>query len=96
MSKKAIVFGATSGIGRELSKLLVNDGYKVLITGRRKELLDSLKEQNPDQYVARCHDINDVEDSELLFKEIPKNFDRIDLIIHNSGIGENNFEGMAH
>ena len=91
MSKKAIVFGATSGIGRELAKLLVKDGYRVLITGRRIELLQSLQEENPDQYHIRQHDITHTKDTQQLFQEIPSYFDHTDLIIHNSGIGENNF-----
>ncbi len=91
MSKKAIVFGATSGIGRELAKLLVKDGYSVLITGRRTEMLNSLQQENPDQYRIRQHDITHFKDTQQLFEEIPAVFDHIDLIIHNSGIGENNF-----
>ena len=91
MNKKAIVFGATSGIGRELSALLVKDGYQVLITGRRMELLISLQDQSPDQYIIRQHDVTHLEDTEVLFQEIPSYFDQVDLIIHNAGIGENNF-----
>ena len=45
--KTAIVFGATSGIGKALAELLVNDGYKVAITGRRLEKLLELKEAYP-------------------------------------------------
>ena len=41
--KTAIVFGATSGIGKEISELLLKDGYKVAITGRRLEKLEALK-----------------------------------------------------
>jgi short-subunit dehydrogenase len=37
--KKAIVIGATSGLGKELAKILVDNDYKVGITGRRPELL---------------------------------------------------------
>lgn len=91
MSKKAIVFGATSGIGRELAKLLVLNGYSVLVTGRRIEFLDALQKENPDKYTVRQHDINKLEDSEVLFKEIPQIFDRVDLIVHNAGIAINNF-----
>ena len=36
---KAIIVGATSGIGRELAKLLVDNGLIVGITGRRQEFL---------------------------------------------------------
>ena len=91
MSKKAIVFGATSGIGRELARLLVKDGYEVMITGRRKERLDELQAENPEKYIVRKHDITDVADSETLFEEVSSKMQQVDLIIHNSGIGENNF-----
>ncbi|MDQ1090241.1 hypothetical protein [Siphonobacter sp. SORGH_AS_1065] len=40
--KKAVVIGATSGIGKELARLIKNDNYQVIITGRRNMLLDDL------------------------------------------------------
>ena len=39
----AIIFGATSGIGKGLLALLISHGYKVGVTGRRTELLNQLK-----------------------------------------------------
>ncbi len=92
MTRNAIVFGATSGIGRALSQLLVEDGYKVLITGRRLERLESLQATAPDSYVIRQHDITDVDDTGRLFEELPSTMGQVNLIIHNSGIGENNFD----
>ncbi len=92
MSKNAIVFGATSGIGKELARLLVEDGYRVLITGRRLERLESIKKGDPDKYLIRRHDITHLEDSGELFRELPGIFDQVDLIVHNSGIGEENYD----
>jgi short-subunit dehydrogenase len=92
MNKKAIVFGATSGIGRALARLLVNDGYDVMITGRRKEKLEEIKKENPDQYIVQKHDITDLDGSKALFDALPEKMPRVDLIIHNSGIAENNFD----
>ena len=92
MSKNAVVFGATSGIGRELSKLLVNDGYTVVITGRRKDRLESLQQENPDSFLIRQHDITDIEDTGIFFEELADRMDKVDLIVHNSGIAENNFD----
>ena len=41
--KKAIVIGASSGIGREVAKVLSENGYEVGIAARRVELLQSLQ-----------------------------------------------------
>ncbi|MGI9532281.1 SDR family NAD(P)-dependent oxidoreductase [Lutimonas sp.] len=92
MSKKAIVFGATSGIGQALSRLLVKDGYQVIITGRRKERLEALKKESPEQYIVRKHDITEVDDSKVFFEELADDMPQVDLIVHNAGIGENNFD----
>ncbi len=91
MTKNAILFGATSGIGRELAKLLVADGYQVLITGRRLERLKEIQQEQPEHYFIRQHDITDIEDSEKFFDELPEVFSKVDLIIHNSGIMQPNF-----
>ena len=96
MAKNAIIFGATSGIGRELAKLLVDDGYTLLITGRRIERLKEIQQENFDQYRIRQHDITDVDDSDKFFKELPAVFEKVDLIIHNSGIMQPNFNLEWH
>jgi len=91
MGKNAIVFGATSGIGKELAKILVNDGYKVMITGRRIERLEDIKVADPESYIAQQHDITDLNASDELFKKLPNIFDKVDLIVHNSGIATPNY-----
>lgn len=92
MGKNAVVFGATSGIGKELAKLLVNDGYTVMITGRRIERLEEIKAENPDYYIPQQHDITDLDASDALFKKLPSIFDKVDLIVHNAGIATPNFK----
>ncbi len=92
MSKNAIVFGASSGIGKELARLLVKDGFTVLITGRRIEKLEEIKVENPKQFVIRQHDITNLEASEALFKELPGILKTVDLIVHNAGIATPNFK----
>lgn len=92
MGKNAVVFGATSGIGLELSRLLVKEGYRVLITGRRRERLVTLQAENKDHFVVRQHDITRYEDSSKLFDELPEIFEKVDLIVHNAGVAEPNFE----
>ena len=92
MSKNAIVFGATSGIGRELAKLLVNAGYRVMITGRRIERLEEIKAESPDNYIAQQHDITDLNATDDIFIKLPSIFDTVDLIVHNAGIATPNYK----
>jgi short-subunit dehydrogenase len=85
--KKAIVFGATSGIGKSLTELLVNDGYKVAITGRRLENLEEIKSQFTNQILVKQNDIQNVGDVEKIFNEIVNEFGVIDLVVQSSGVG---------
>lgn len=85
--KTAIVFGATSGIGKVLTEILVKEGYKVAITGRRLEKLQELKNQYSNQIEIYQNDIQDVEEVERIFHEIAQEFETIDLIVQSSGVG---------
>lgn len=85
--KNAVVFGATSGIGKALTELLIKDGYRVAITGRRLEKLNELKAQFPDQVLIKHNDIQQVSAVEQVFNEIVEEFKTIDLVIQSSGVG---------
>ena len=86
----SIVFGGTSGIGKELSKKLLLDGYKVVITGRSIDLLYELKAQYPDKVKVRQNDVQDIKQTEAIFNEIADELGTVDIIIHCSGIGYEN------
>jgi len=88
--KIAIIIGATSGIGKELARLLVGDGYKVGITGRRTELLESLKSENPDSYFIKSFDVKDTKVAEVKLEELTTELGGLDLLILSSGTGEIN------
>jgi short-subunit dehydrogenase len=84
--KNAIVFGATSGIGRSLTKILLKEGYRVAITGRRLEKLVELKNEYPNQVLVKQNDIQDVKEVEKVFNEIVDEFETIDLVVQSSGV----------
>ena len=86
--KNAIIIGATSGIGKELARLLVDDGFKVGITGRRTELLESLKSENPDSYFIKTFDVKDTKTAEEKLEELSSELGGLDLVILSSGTGE--------
>ena len=91
MGKNAIVFGATSGIGKELAKLLVNDGYRVAITGRREDKLKNIKSTNPKMYLIRKHDVTQLNESEEVFNSLVAEFGSVDLVVYSSGMTEPNY-----
>jgi short-subunit dehydrogenase len=90
--RNALIIGATSGIGKELSKLLVADGYKVVITGRRENLLKEIEKSNPEKYVIKVHDVTDIDSCEQLFEELITELKTIDLIVYSSGVGGANYK----
>jgi short-subunit dehydrogenase len=90
--KKAMVIGASSGIGKELAKVLVNDGYYVAITGRRLEELEKIRRTDPDKYLIRQQDVTQIEASEKVFKELVQELKTIDLIVYSSGVAEPNYD----
>lgn len=85
--KTAVVIGGTSGLGKELARLLVKDNYKVVITGRRLALLEDIKLQAPKQYFVFEQDVTNLERTDELFDYLKSNFESVDLIVFNSGIG---------
>lgn len=85
--KTAMIFGATSGIGKALAEVLIKDGYKVAITGRRLEKLKEIQVQYPNQIEIYQNDIQQVVEVEKVFQEIVQKFEKIDLVIQSSGVG---------
>lgn len=88
---KAIIIGATSGIGNELSEILVKNGYKVGITGRRKDELQVLKNSNPENYEISSFDCT-AENNSIKLSELTEQLGGLDLLILCSGTGNLNEE----
>jgi len=90
--KKAIIIGASSGIGRELALLLAAEGYSVGITGRRLELLTELSSKNPDVFISKHMDITHFESTISTLAALVQELGGLDLLILSSGTGEINRE----
>ena len=88
--KKAIIIGATSGIGRALAKMLINDNYKVGITGRRTKLLEELKSENHTNCFAKTMDVADIEKTVKSIEELVEELGGLDLLVICAGTGEVN------
>ena len=76
---RALITGASSGIGRDMARYLSNLGYDLVIVARRKELLEELKNELKTDVKIECVDISNKENCEGLFE---RNKD-IDILINN-------------
>ena len=88
--KKAIIIGATSGIGKSLAELLLREGYEVGVTGRREELFQSIKTQETSRIVFKKMDVQDLSTLEAIFNELVSQMGGLNLLIISAGIGEEN------
>ncbi len=88
--KKAIVVGASSGIGKKLAVLLVEDNYLVGIVGRRKELLNELKATQPDKFIVAALDIAEQPDTNKRLEALVQEMGGLDLVVFCAGIGDEN------
>ena len=88
--KKVIIVGASSGIGKELAKLLVKNNYKVGVTGRKTKLLDELKKTNSNSFLIKTFDATDTRMSIEKLEELVSELGGLDLLILSSGTGDLN------
>ena len=88
--KKAIIIGATSGIGKALTELLLREGYLVGITGRRENLFHSIQAQDACGLFSKKMDVQDLSTLEPICNELVSQMGGLDLMIISAGIGEEN------
>ena len=86
MSRIAIVTGAGSGIGRAVSLALAEDGYSVMLAGRREvALLETARMAPTKQVVAIPTDITKPASVKALFSATKARFGHLDLLFNNAG-----------
>jgi short-subunit dehydrogenase len=93
MKRKAIVMGASSGIGKEVAKRLLADGWQVGLAARRQEALEELARPYGEAAIVAPIDITAETAAEQL-RQLIVQLGGVDLYIHSSGIGWQN-AGLA-
>jgi NADP-dependent 3-hydroxy acid dehydrogenase YdfG len=91
MAKKiALVTGATSGIGKAVAEILAQSDYNLIITGRRRELLDKMKEELGVKFkcdvLTLNFDVRNRERTETLIDELPEKWKKIAVLVNNAGL----------
>jgi len=85
--ERALVVGASSGIGKALAEQLLREGSSVAMLSRRREPLDEIARTAPKgKALVYQHDVKDYAKTEALFQQIALDMGGLDIIIYNSGI----------
>jgi short-subunit dehydrogenase len=90
--KKAIIIGASSGIGRAIALKLSKENYEVGIVGRREELLNSLSQELATRSYIKCMDVAKTDESVRMLNDLINEMGKVDLFIISAGIGSLNPE----
>ncbi|UHG92963.1 SDR family NAD(P)-dependent oxidoreductase [Spirosoma oryzicola] len=89
--KTALITGASSGIGRELTRLFAKDGYKLVLIGRDEESLQqqtyNLKNQYGTQATIIRKDLADPKAPEEIYAETSQQGLTIDVLVNDAGFG---------
>jgi NAD(P)-dependent dehydrogenase (short-subunit alcohol dehydrogenase family) len=88
--KIAMVTGAGSGIGRATALALLDDGYSVVLAGRRREALDRSAAEagaSAARAIVIPADVSDPDSVSALFAATKTAFGRLDLLFNNAGTG---------
>jgi NAD(P)-dependent dehydrogenase (short-subunit alcohol dehydrogenase family) len=81
----AVVTGAGSGIGREVARQMLAEGYRVVLAGRREAQLKETGDNHPEALVVTC-DVTRPDDVERLFEAARQRWGRVDVLFNNAGV----------
>ena len=87
--KIALITGGGTGVGKATAFLFVKEGAKVVITGRREEVLkQAVNEAKSENLKVDClvSDVSKEEDCEAAVEYVVNNFGRIDILFNNAGV----------
>lgn len=86
----ALITGATAGIGKATAQEFAAKGYDLIITGRREERLDALKQElestHKIQVLGLCFDVRDEQQVKQAIDSLPEPFKHIDVLVNNAGL----------
>ena len=85
--ERALVTGASSGIGMEIAKILASQNCDLIISARRKKELENLSKELTKKYGINCEVIVADLTKEKGIKSLIKNVKNIDILVNNAGFG---------
>ena len=89
-NKKALVTGASGGIGKEIAKVLNSHGAEVCLSGRNVDELEILKSSLKGENHLVKADLLNSKDIPMLIEETEEKMGQIDILVNNAGITKDN------
>jgi len=86
MQKKAVIIGATSGIGKALAIEMHKRGYIVGATGRRVERLQQLKQKLGNRFYSEYMDVTDLDAAVDQLTQLTEKMGGLDIVVLNAGV----------
>ena len=87
--KTVMVTGATSGIGKATAEIFAQNGYRVIITGRRSERLETIQQGLREEFQTDIHslhfDVRNIDEVKAAIDDLPEDWKQIDILINNAG-----------
>lgn len=85
--KTALITGATSGIGKATAELLAKNSYRIILCGRRKEVLEQIKTELSafTETFSLSFDQRNFSEVETAINSLPESWKNIDVLINNAG-----------
>ena len=85
--KTALITGGTTGIGLATAKLFINEGARVIVTGRTTETIKSAQAELGENAIVIRSDATSLPDMDVLAEKVKKTFGRLDVLFVNAGYG---------
>lgn len=89
LQKVAYITGGTKGIGKGIAEALLQNNYRVAISGRELSVVQEIAVQlgKSDQVIAIQSDVRNYQEEEKAIQTIVEQFGRVDVVIANAGLG---------
>jgi len=92
MAKIALITGASSGIGEACAHLFAQQGYHLILIGRRENLLEKIAHHLTVKYAIEVKkiqaDVRDKENINYVLDTLPSNWKNVDVLINNAGLSQ--------